>query len=62
MTDCGKAAKELNSFFSSVVKNLNIPNDDDCDLLSDLIIDRPTLKAIVKSRNRPSNPYKNFRA
>ena len=46
MTDCGKAAKELNSFFSSVVKNLNIPNDDDCDLLSELITDHPTLKAM----------------
>ena len=50
VTDCGKAAKELNSFFSSVVKNLNIPNNGGCDPLSDNI-DDPTLKAIAKWRN-----------
>ena len=35
VTDCGKIAKELNSFFSSAVKNLNIPNYEDCDPLSE---------------------------
>ena len=47
VTDCGKFAKELNSFSSSVLKNLNIPNYDGYDPLSDNI-DHPTLKAIVK--------------
>ena len=51
VTDCGKVAEELNSFFSSVVKNLYIPNYEDCDPLSDNI---DTLKAIVKWRNHPS--------
>ena len=37
VTDCGKVAKELNSFFSSVVKHLNIRNYDGCDPLSDKI-------------------------
>ena len=52
MVDCGKVATELNSFFSSVVKNLNIPSYEDCDPLSDKIF-HPTLKAIVKRRNHP---------
>ena len=46
-------AKELNSFFSSVVKNLNIPNYEGCGPLSDSI-DHPTLKAVVKWRNHRS--------
>ena len=33
VTDCGKVAKELNSFFSFAVKNLYVPNYHDCDLL-----------------------------
>ena len=53
VTDCRKAAKELNSFFSSVVKNLNISNYEGCDPLSDNI-DHATWKAIVKWRNYPS--------
>ena len=53
VTDCGNVAKELNSFFSSFVKNLNIPNYEGCDPLSDNI-DLSTLKAIVKWRNHPS--------
>ena len=53
VTYCGKVAKELNSFFSSVVKNLNIPSYEGCDPLSDNIF-HPTLKAIVKWRNHPS--------
>ena len=53
VTDCGKVAEELNSFFPSVVKNLNIPNYEGFDPLSDNI-DRATLKAIVKWKNHPS--------
>ena len=53
VTDCGKVAKELNSFVSFVVKNLNIPNYEDCDPFSNNI-DLPTLKAIVKWRKHPS--------
>ena len=53
VTCCGKVAKELNSFFSSVVKNLNISSYEGCDSLSDNI-DHPTLKAVVKWRNHPS--------
>ena len=53
VTDCGKVATELNSFFSSDVKNLNIPSYEGCDPLSDNIF-HPTLKAIVKRRNHPS--------
>ena len=52
VTDGGKVATELNSFFSSVVKNLNIPSYEGCDPLSDNIF-HPTLKAIVKWRNHP---------
>ena len=54
MTNCGKVSKELNSFFSSVVKNLNIPSYEGCNPLSDNNV-HPTLKAIVKWRNHPSN-------
>ena len=53
VTDCGKIAKELNSFFSSVVKNLNILSYEGCDSLSDNIF-HPTLKAIKNWRNHPS--------
>ena len=54
MTDYGKAAKELNSFFSSAVKNLNTPSYEGCDPLSNNI-DHPNLEeAIVKRRNHPS--------
>ena len=53
VTDCGKVATELNSFFSSVVKNLNIPSHEGCDPLSDNIF-HPILKAILKWRNHPS--------
>ena len=44
--DCRKVAEGLNSFFSSVVKNLNIANYDGCDPLLDKI-DNATLKTIV---------------
>ena len=64
VTDCGKVAEELNSFFSSIVKNLNIRNYEGCGPLSDNI-DHATLKAIVKWRNHPSiltiNPLILFR-
>ena len=53
VTDCGKVEKELNSFFSSVVKNLNIPSYERYDPLSDNIF-HPTLKAIAKWRNHPN--------
>ena len=53
VTDCGKVAKEVNSFFSSVVKNLNILNYAGSDPLSGNT-DHPTFKAIVKWRNHPS--------
>ena len=49
ITDCGEVPEELNSFFSYVVKNLNIPNYEGCDPVSDNI-DHFTLKAIVKWR------------
>ena len=53
LTDCGKVEKELNRFFSSVVKNLIIPGNEGCDPLSDNIFN-PTLKVIAKWRNYPS--------
>ena len=45
--------KELNSFFANAVKNLNIPNYENCDSLTENI-DDPTLKATTKWRNHPS--------
>ena len=45
--------KAKKDYFSCVVKNLNIPNYEGCDPLSDNI-DHATLKAIVKWRNHPS--------
>ena len=51
--DCGDVAKELNTFFSPVVKNLNTPNYEGCDPLS-RNIHHLTLKAFVKWRNHPS--------
>ena len=59
--DRGEVTKELNGFFSSVAKNLNIPNYQGCDLLSDSIY-HLTLKAVVKWRNHPSKRYNNIRA
>ena len=53
VTNCGNVAKELNSFFSSVVKNLNTPNYESCDDLSENI-DHANLKTIVKWRKHPS--------
>ena len=43
----------MNDFFSSIVTNLNLPEPQNADPLSDNI-DHPTLKAIMKWRNHPS--------
>ena len=63
LTNRDKVAKELNSFFANVVKNLNIRNYEDFDSLEEKI-DDPTTKAIAKWRNYPSiltiaSEYKN---
>ena len=63
LTNCEEVAKELNNFFANAVKNLNIPNYENCDSLAENI-DDPTLKVIAKSRNHPSilaitSKYKN---
>ena len=63
LTNCKEAAKELNNFFANAVKNLNIPNYENCDSLAESI-DDPTLKVISKWRNNPSilaitSEYKN---
>ena len=47
LTNCEEVAKELNNFFASAVKNLNISNYENCDSLAENIDDR-TLKAIAK--------------
>ena len=47
LTNCEEVAKELNNFFANAVKNLNIPNYENCDSLAENIDDR-TLKAIAK--------------
>ena len=48
-----QVAKELNNFFASAAKNLNIPNYENSDSLAENI-DAPTLKAFAKWRNHPS--------
>ena len=53
LTNCKEAAKELNNFFANAVKNLNIPNYENCDSLAENV-DDPTLKAIAKWRNHPN--------
>ena len=63
LTNCKEVAKELNNFFANAVKNLNIPNFENCDYLAEKI-DDPTLKDIAKWRNHPSilaitSEYKN---
>ena len=55
--------KKLINFFVNAVKNLNIPNYENCDSLAENI-DDPILKAIVKWRNYSSilaiaSEYKN---
>ena len=51
LTNCEEIAKELNNFFANAVKNLSIPNYENCDSLTENI-DDPSLKA--KRRNHPS--------
>ena len=53
LRNCEKVAKELNNLFANTVKNLNIPNYENCNFLAENI-DNPTLKAIVKCRNLSS--------
>ena len=48
-----ETAETLNSFFSNMVKNLNISRYSEFDLLTGNIAD-PTLKAIFKYKNHPS--------
>ena len=43
LTNCEEVAKEPNDFFVNAVKNLNIPNCENCDSLAENIND-PTLK------------------
>ena len=50
---CEEVAKELNDFLANAVKNLNIPNYENCDSLAENIND-PTLNAVVKWINHPS--------
>ena len=61
LASCEEVAKELNNFFANAVKNLNIPNYENCHSLEENI---PTLKTIAKLRNHPSilaiaSEYKN---
>ena len=52
ITDEQKVANSLNDFFSSIVTNLNLPESQNTNPLSDNI-DHPILKAIMKGRNHP---------
>ena len=47
LTNCEEVAKQLNNFFANAVKNLNIPNYENCDSLAENI-DDPALKIIAK--------------
>ena len=63
LTNRDKVAKELNSFFANVVKNLRILNYEDFDSLEEKI-DDPTTKAIANWKNYPNiltiaSEYKN---
>ena len=58
-----RSCKRTDNFFANAVKNLNIPNYENCDSLAEHI-DDPTLKAIAKWGNHPSiraiaSQYKN---
>ena len=53
ITDEQKVANSLNDFFSRIVTSLNLHESQNADPLSDNI-DQPTLKEIMKWRNRPS--------
>ena len=48
-----ETAESLNSFFSNIVKNLNISRYSEFDLVTENIAD-PTLKAIFKCKDHPS--------
>ena len=48
-----ETAKTLNSFFSNIVKNLNIWRYSECHPVTENIAD-PTLKAIFKFKDHPS--------
>ena len=50
LTNCEEVVKELSNFFANAVKNLNIPNYENCDSLAEKI-DDPSLKAIADWRN-----------
>lgn len=50
--NCEEVAKKLKTFFSCAVKNLDIPNYENHDSLSENI-DHPTLNTIIKWRNLP---------
>ena len=63
LTNYEEVAKVLNNFFANAVKNLSIPNYENCGSLTENIDDL-TLKAIAKWRNHPSilaiaSEYKN---
>ena len=53
LTKREEVPKELYNFLANVVKNLNIPNYENCDSLAENS-DDPTLKAVAKWRNHPS--------
>ena len=53
ITDEQKVANSLNDFFSRIVTSLNLHESQNADPLSDNI-DQPTLKEIMKWRNRPN--------
>ena len=63
LTNCEEVAKKLTNFFANAIKNINLPNYENCDSLAENI-DDPTLKTIVKCRSHPStlaiaSEYKN---
>ena len=55
LTNCEEVPKELNNFFANTVKNLNIPNYENCDSLAENI-DNSALKAIVKDTHKEKAP------
>ena len=63
LTNCEEVAKKLNNSFANAIKNINLPNYENCGSLAENI-DDPTLKTIVKCRSHPStlaiaSEYKN---
>ena len=49
---CEEVIKELNNLFANAVKNLKIPNYENCNSFAKNI-DDPTLKPVPKWRNYP---------